>query len=603
MNAFDSYNFPANPGIYQMLGSDGALLYVGKARHLRKRLESYFRTTGLPVKTEVLMRQVHDIKTIITANETEALLLESNLIKEHRPRYNVLLRDDKSYPYLYLSTQDAFPRLDFYRGTRKSKGRYFGPYPTVGAVRDNLSMLQKLFRVRQCSESFFNNRSRPCLQYQIKRCTAPCVGFVSQDDYATQIEHVILFLEGKSNEVIKHIESQMDEAASKREYEQAVYYRDQIVQLRKLQETQCISGEHGNIDVIAVSIGHSVAAVSVLFIRQGLMIGKRVYFPQMGIASDIAEVLSAFIVQYYLNEERLERDPIDKIILSDKLPNKDSIEKILQDYFKRKVTVSDFRGALYRQWQDMAKTNAHYELSTHLAEKESAVEKLRAIQQAFHLKNPIERIECFDISHTMGEATVASCVVYDKEGASTKAYRRFNISDVTPGDDYAAMKQALLRRYKKLKVDEDVLPDMVLIDGGLGQLQQAIDVFEELQLTGVQLIGVSKGPARKPGEEQLWLPGHEQPMRLAPDSAALHVIQFIRDEAHRFAITFHRKKRADARTHSKLEDIEGVGATRRRDLLRHFGGMQELREASHIEIAKVPGISAALAKKIYEFLH
>ena len=318
MNAFDSYNFPANPGIYQMLGSDGALLYVGKARHLRKRLESYFRTTGLPVKTEVLMRQVHDIKTIITANETEALLLESNLIKEHRPRYNVLLWDDKSYPYLYLSTQDAFPRLDFYRGTRKSKGRYFGPYPTVGAVRDNLSMLQKLFRVRQCSESFFNNRSRPCLQYQIKRCTAPCVGFVSQDDYATQIEHVILFLEGKSNEVIKHIESQMDEAASKREYEQAVYYRDQIVQLRKLQETQCISGEHGNIDVIAVSIGHSVAAVSVLFIRQGLMIGKRVYFPQMGIASDIAEVLSAFIVQYYLNEERLERDPIDKIILSDK---------------------------------------------------------------------------------------------------------------------------------------------------------------------------------------------------------------------------------------------------------------------------------------------
>ena len=284
MNAFDSYNFPANPGIYQMLGSDGALLYVGKARHLRKRLESYFRTTGLPVKTEVLMRQVHDIKTIITANETEALLLESNLIKEHRPRYNVLLRD-------------------FYRGTRKSKGRYFGPYPTVGAVRDNLSMLQKLFRVRQCSESFFNNRSRPCLQYQIKRCTAPCVGFVSQDDYATQIEHVILFLEGKSNEVIKHIESQMDEAASKREYEQAVYYRDQIVQLRKLQETQCISGEHGNIDVIAVSIGHSVAAVSVLFIRQGLMIGKRVYFPQMGIASDIDEVLSDFILQYYLNEE------------------------------------------------------------------------------------------------------------------------------------------------------------------------------------------------------------------------------------------------------------------------------------------------------------
>lgn len=603
MKTFEMDQFPINPGIYQMLSVDGTILYVGKARNLRKRLESYFRVTGLPVKTEVLMRQVHDIKTIITANDTEAFLLESNLIKEYRPRYNVLLRDDKSYPYLYLSTHEAVPRLDFYRGTRKEKGRYFGPYPTVGAVRDNLALLQKLFRVRQCSDTFFKNRSRPCLQYQIKRCTAPCVKFALEEEYAQQIEHVILFLEGKSSEVIEQMELQMDKASLQRDYERAAYYRDQIVQLRKLQETQCISGEGGNIDVIAVSINQSVAAVSVLFIRQGLMLGKKVYFPQLGIASSISEVLSAFITQYYLNEDRLERDPVDKIILSDKLPNKEIIETLLHGYFKRKVTLSDFRGALYRQWQDMAKTNAQYELLTHLAQKESVLEKLSAIQAAFHLKNAIERIECFDISHTAGEATVASCVVYDKEGAKNKEYRRFNISDITLGDDYAAMKQALMRRYKKMKMESRVFPDIILIDGGQGQLKQAIEVFEELQLSGIQLIAVSKGPARKPGEEQLWLPGRERPMRLAADSSALHLIQFIRDEAHRFAITFHRKKRSDARTHSKLEDIEGVGATRRRDLLRYFGGMQELRDASHIEIAKVPGISSTLAKKIYEFLH
>lgn len=585
-----------------MLNSAGDILYVGKARDLRKRIGSYFRDNGLPTKTRVLMRQVIAINTIITASDTEALLLEANLIKEHRPRYNVLLRDDKSYPYLLLETDKEFPRLDFYRGTRKKKGRYFGPYPTAGAVRDNLALLQKLFLVRQCKDSFFRHRSRPCLQYQIKRCTAPCVGFVSPADYAAQVEHTILFLEGKNNQIIEELQSRMDRASQAKEYELAARYRDQVIQLRKLQETQCVTGDDKNVDIIGVALDQQVAAVSVVFVRQGRIVGQKIYFPDIGIAKDIPEILNAFLAQYYMNPQRQE-DIIDKIILSDKLPDKHSMQSLLQACFGKKVQVSDFRGAIYKQWQTMAKTNAKHGLANHLVEKESAIEKLQALQTALKLKDPIERIECFDISHTMGEATVASCVVYDATGAKNKEYRRFNIKNVTEGDDYAAMEQALTRRYKKLKMDEAVLPDVVLIDGGKGQLGKAIAVFEELQLTNIQLVGVSKGPARKPGQEQLWLPGHERAMQLAEDSTALHLIQFVRDESHRFAITTHRQKRAKERMHSQLEDIPGVGAKRRRELLRYFGGMQELRDASVTEIAKVPTISETLAQKIYDFFH
>lgn len=585
-----------------MLNSAGDILYVGKARDLRKRIGSYFRDNGLPTKTRVLMRQVIAINTIITASDTEALLLEANLIKEHRPRYNVLLRDDKSYPYLLLETDKEFPRLDFYRGTRKKKGRYFGPYPTAGAVRDNLALLQKLFLVRQCKDSFFRHRSRPCLQYQIKRCTAPCVGFVSPADYAAQVEHTILFLEGKNNQIIEELQSRMDRASQAKEYELAARYRDQVIQLRKLQETQCVTGDDKNVDIIGVALDQQVAAVSVVFVRQGRIVGQKIYFPDIGIAKDIPEILNAFLAQYYMNPQRQE-DIIDKIILSDKLPDKHSMQSLLQACFGKKVQVSDFRGAIYKQWQTMAKTNAKHGLANHLVEKESAIEMLQALQTALKLKDPIERIECFDISHTMGEATVASCVVYDATGAKNKEYRRFNIKNVTEGDDYAAMEQALTRRYKKLKMDEAVLPDVVLIDGGKGQLGKAIAVFEELQLTNIQLVGVSKGPARKPGQEQLWLPGHERAMQLAEDSTALHLIQFVRDESHRFAITTHRQKRAKERMHSQLEDIPGVGAKRRRELLRYFGGMQELRDASVTEIAKVPTISETLAQKIYDFFH
>jgi excinuclease ABC subunit C len=594
--------FPHKPGVYQMLNADGKILYVGKARDLRKRIASYFRENGLPPKTRVLMRQVKDINTIITASNTEALLLEANLIKEYRPRYNVLLRDDKSYPYLFLETDKEFPRLDFYRGTRKKRGRYFGPYPTAGAVRENLALLQKLFLVRQCKDSFFRHRSRPCLQYQIKRCTAPCVGYVSEDDYAAQVEHTILFLEGKNNQIIEELQQRMDNASQSREYELASRYRDQIVQLRKLQETQCVTGDDANVDIIGVALEKTVAAVSVVFVRQGRIVGQKIYFPQVGIADDVPQILHAFISQYYMNPERVDA-AVDKIILSDKLPDKQSMQEMLQTLFSKKLTISDFRGAIYKGWQEMAKTNSKHALINHLADKESAQNKLFALQKALKLSEPVECIECFDVSHTMGEATVASCVVYDTEGAKNKEYRRFNIRHVTAGDDYAAMEQALFRRYKKLKINDAILPDVVLIDGGKGQLQKAISVFEELQLTNIQLVGVSKGPARKPGQEQLWLPGHQRAIQLAADSTALHLIQFIRDESHRFAITTHRQKRGKERTHSQLEDIPGIGAKRRRELLRHFGGMQELRDASVTEMAKVSGISEALAKSIYNFFH
>ncbi len=594
--------YPNKPGVYQMYNSEGNLLYVGKARNLKKRITSYFRKQGLPVKTEVLMRQVKEIKTTITASDTEALLLESNLIKQHRPRYNVLLRDDKSYPYLYLSTEQKFPRLDFFRGKRKGKGRYFGPYPTAGSVRENLALLQKLFRLRQCKDSFFKHRSRPCLQYQIKRCTAPCVDYISEQAYQEQVQHTILFLEGKNDQIIKQLETYMDEASSKREYELAARYRDQLVYLRKLQETQCISGNTGNADVIGVALNQEMAAVSVVFVRQGRIIGQRCYFPQIGIADTLDDVLTAFIPQYYMHQQRRD-DLIDKLILSDKLPDKQMIQNWLEEQYGRKIHVTDFRGALYKQWQTMAKTNAQHALVTHIADKESALKKLAALQQTFHLKNPIERIECFDISHTMGESTVASCVVYDISGANHSAYRRFNIKEIKGGDDYAAMAQVLTRRYKKLKMEDAVLPDVVLIDGGKGQLHKAIKVFEALQLSGVLLVGVSKGPARKPGQEQLWLPGQARGLHLKSDSTALHLIQFIRDEAHRFAITTHRNKRDKTRQHSRLEEIPGIGAKRRQALIRHFGGMQTLRDASVVEIAKVEGISQSLAQVIYDELH
>ncbi len=588
------------PGIYQMLDAQGKVIYVGKARNLKKRVTSYFQRK-LDNKTQLMMGQAVDIQTTITSNENEALLLEANLIKQYRPRYNVLLRDDKSYPYLYLGVHQKFPRLDFYRGAKNKPGRYFGPYPSAGSVRENLALIQKLFKLRQCNDTFFKNRTRPCLQYQIKRCTAPCVGFVDEKNYRKQVNDAILFLEGKNDRVIDTLVQRMDDASKNLEYEEAAHYRDQIAQLRRLQKQQFMTADKGNIDVIGISESMGRVGFSVLFIRGGRVIGSKPFFPNTPKGTDLKSAMSAFIPQYYLSPMRSDDIP-ERIILSEPLEDREWIQNALREKLQSKLTISDRKLPQYKHWQTMAMINAKHLLAQHLAKKNTVAQQLKALQTALKFPNPIQRIECFDISHTLGEATVASCVVFGEEGPIKKDYRRFNITDIKPGDDYAAMHQALSRRYTRLKSGEGVLPDLLMIDGGLGQLKQAADVLEELQVSGVILLGIAKGPGRKPGLEKLYIWGKKLSIHLPPDDPALHLIQFIRDEAHRFAITAHRAKRAKHRVESPLQHIEGVGAKRRQQLLKHFGGIQELRKASVDELTKVPGISEELAKRIYDAL-
>lgn len=595
-------SLPNQPGVYQMYDKHGKLLYVGKAKNLSNRVRSYFQKNIPSVKTASLMSQVEDVQITVTDSDTEALLLESNLIKQHRPRYNVLLRDDKSYPYLYLSTHHQFPRLDFHRGAKRAPGRYFGPFPNAGAVRENLALIQKLFRLRQCKDSFFANRTRPCLQYQIKRCTAPCVGYVSELDYRQQVDNAILFLEGKNQAVIDTLVTQMENASKKKEYEEAAMLRDLVARLRKLQTQQCITGDEGDVDILGVAAEANHIAVSVLFVRAGRMIGNKTFFPKTPKGTTPAEALLAFIPQYYLSPLRGET-VVEKIIVDEKLEEKQWLEEALQKQLASRISIVDRKQKQLEQWRRMASNNAKFSLATHLAQQQQVAHKLESLQQALKLPNSLQRIECFDVSHTMGEATVASCVVFDNEGPAKKDYRRFNITGITPGDDYAALRQALTRRYKRLKSEDGVLPDLLIIDGGLGQMQQANEVLEELQVSGVELLGVAKGPSRKAGLEHLYIGARKEPLSLAPDSSAMLLIQQIRDEAHRFAIAAHRAQRGKARSSSPLEGVEGVGPKRRQALLRHFGGWQELSKAGVADIAKVPGVSQALAQKIYDALH
>jgi excinuclease ABC subunit C len=590
------------PGIYQMLDAQGKVLYVGKAKNLKKRVSSYFKKNIADRKTQALMEQVSDFTVTITQSEDEALLLEANLIKQFRPRYNILLRDDKSYPYLYLSTNQKFPRLDFHRGAKNKPGRYFGPYPSAGAVRDNLALIQKLFKVRQCSDPFFKNRTRPCLQYQIKRCTAPCVGYVSEKDYAKQVENTILFLEGKNEAIMQRLTEQMNTASTDLDYEQAAFYRDLIIRFRKLQTEQCITGGEGDIDIIGVAKEQGQVAIAVLFVRGGRVIGHKTFLPKTPADIDIKTALSEFIPQYYLSPLRGDV-LVNRIILSESIEDKDWLQNGLNAALAKKIIITDRKLAKYKQWQRMALINANYALTQHLSAKDNIGIKLEALQKELQMPNPIQRIECFDVSHTMGEATVASCVVYDTDGPKNQNYRRYNIKSITPGDDYAALHQALTRRYTRMKESNAPLPDLIIIDGGKGQLQQAANVLEELQVSGVVLMGIAKGPSRKPGLEELFIYGHTGALQLKPDSLALHLLQFIRDEAHRFAITAHRNQRGKKRKRSTLEDIPGVGAKRRRALLQHFGGLQQLTQASANEIAKVSGISEQLAQKIYDYFH
>jgi excinuclease ABC subunit C len=583
-----------------MYNAEGKVLYVGKARNLKKRLQSYFRPTGLSPKTELLVSQIADIDVTVTHTESEALLLENNLIKEYRPRYNVLLRDDKSYPYIYISDKDKYPRIALHRGARKKPGRYLGPYPNAGAVRETINLLQKTFRIRQCEDSYFRNRSRPCLQYQIKRCTAPCVNLISEQAYRQDIKHAVLFLEGKSSQIVEELVADMEKAAAKKNYEKAAVFRDQISNLKTITERQHVSAEKGDIDIIACAAEGGQACIQVFYIRNGLNLGNRSYFPALPEAMEIPDILAAFIPQFYLG-----RDIPANIILSSKPTDAGLLQKTLSEKAGRKITFSaSVRGERAR-FLEMALNNARQSLASRMISRTGLLQRFEALQEALQLETTPVRLECFDISHSQGEATKASCVVFTQDGPYKSDYRRYNINNITPGDDYAAMRQALQRRYGKSSEDEEErkLPDVLFIDGGKGQLRQAIEVFDGLDINSVLLVGIAKGEGRKAGLEKLVFSDGRPELHLDPESSALHLILQIRDEAHRFAISGHRAQRAKKRTQSPLEDIAGLGPKRRQTLLMHFGGLQGISRAGVEDLAKIPGISKKLAQAIYDRFH
>lgn len=588
------------PGVYQMYDGDGKILYVGKAKDLKNRVSSYFRSSGLSPKTRALVARIRRIEVTVTGSETEALLLEQNLIKQQRPPYNILLRDDKSYPYIFISDREAFPSISFQRGTRRKNGRYFGPYPSSGAVRESLNLLQKVFRIRQCEDSFFRNRSRPCLQYQIKRCTAPCVGLISESAYRQDLDHAIQFLEGRNHELMQALAQEMDEAAARLEFERAAHLRDQISALQRVQEQQFVSGQGGDADVLGCAVQPGGVCVHALFVRGGRIIGSKVYHPRVSIESTPAEVLSAFIAQFYLSGPR---EIPANIIVPAELADQECVQQALEQRRGHKVVIQSRVRGDRAGWQRLAQTNAEQQLGSHLAGKQNMYNRYLALQEALGLDSLPRRMECFDISHSSGEATVASCVVFDREGPKKSDYRRFNIEGVTGGDDYAAMRQALSRRYTRVRKGEGVLPDLLIIDGGKGQVAQAMAVMESLQINEVLVVGVAKGPTRKAGFEVLIRGDSGEEIVLASDSPALHLLQHIRDESHRFAITGHRARRGKARRTSALEGIPGVGPKRRRELLKYFGGVKEVERASVEEIAKVSTISRTLAQEIYAALH
>ena len=592
-------SLPTRPGIYRMLGGKGEVLYVGKARNLRKRVQSYFRASGLAARVLLLMHQAQDLEITVTHTETEALLLENNLIKTLHPRFNILLRDDKSYPYIFVSDGQEYPRIGFHRGAKREKGRYFGPYPSSYGVRETLNLLQKIFRVRQCQDSFFRNRSRPCLQYQIKRCSGPCVGLVEPERYRRDVRQALMFMEGKSQSLIRDGIKQMEQASDRQDYETAALLRDRIGMLKRIQEKQYISGAGGDADVLAVAATPEAACIVVTWIRGGQNLGSKSFFPRMGAESAPAEILAAFLAQYYLSGRAIPA----RVYLGEAIADRALLERAFTEKAGKKIALAVGPRGAPRRWVQMAKLNADEALRRPLAGKIDMQGRFEALRDALKLESTPERIECFDISHTMGEATVAACVVFDMNGPVKSDYRRFNIEGIEPGDDYGAMTQALTRRYRKVKEGEGRLPDLLLIDGGKGQLSVAEGVMQELQLAGVKLVGVAKGRERKPGQEQLFLSGSGRPTILPPTSAGLHLIQQIRDEAHRFAIAGHRARRGKARTSSTIERIPGIGGKRRQALLKNFGGLREVARAGVEDLARVPGISPQLAQKIYDAFH
>ena len=585
-----------------MLDGEGQVLYVGKAKNLKNRVTSYFRKTGLTPKTAALVKRIVQIDVTVTETETEALILEHNLIKQYRPQFNILMRDDKSYPYIFLSDRDQWPRLSFHRGPKKAKGTYFGPFPSVHAVRESMSFLQKIFRVRQCEDVFFKNRSRPCLQYQIKRCSAPCVGFVEPESYAEDVNLTRLYLDGKAEKILQQLEQDMEKSALALEFEKAGECRDQISALRQVQAQQMIEKGRGTIDVVAGAVTDGQACVHMLYVRQGRILGSRSYYPKAPLAEKVSDLLDEFLPHLYLDGGGRPDLP-KEILVNAALEGTEVLTAALKERIGRNIEIRDSVRGFRAKWIELAQRTAEQNLAGKLASKQTLQQRFESLRDTIGLDEIPERLECFDISHSSGEAVVASCVVFDSNGALKSDYRRFNIENITGGDDYAAMEQAIRRRYTRLMKGEGKLPDILLIDGGKGQIGIAKSVLADLGVVGVIVLGVAKGTTRKPGMETLILADQNNKVIARPQQAALHLIQQIRDEAHRFAITGHKQRRDKKRRTSALEGIPGVGPTRRRDLLKHFGGIVEVKKASVADLMKVTNINKKVAEAIYGALY
>ena len=599
---FDSAAFLQNlttrPGIYKMFDHAGDIIYIGKAKNLKIRVSSYYKNQTASPKQQVMMTKVVNIEVTLTHTEGEALLLECQQIKRHKPRYNICLRDDKSFPYIYLSSEHDFPQITLHRGAKKKHGKYFGPYPSATAAKESLKLLQKLFPVRQCDDTIYNNRSRPCLQYQIERCSGPCVGLVSKSDYQQDVDSTLLFLEGKGGLLIEQLIAKMEQASAALAFEQAANYRDQIGRLRSVLEKHFIPGEKGDVDIIACASKLNFACIQVFFIRNGQHLGNKVFFPSLPDEQDPSAILQAFIAQYYL-----EKQIPHELIISHYVEEIALLTEVLANQAGHHIAISPRVRGERQKWLQMAITNAENSLIAKLADKQGLYGRFLSLQQELSLAELPSRLECFDISHTQGEQTVASCVVFDRDGPVKSAYRRFNIEGITGGDDYAAINQAVSRRFKRLQQGEHPPPDVLFIDGGRGQVHAAEKALADLHINNVMIVGVSKGPDRKAGMEKLILVGQQQPLDVSPGASGLLLIQHIRDEAHRFAITGHRQRRAKAKKQSVLEGIAGLGAKRRQLLLKQFGGLQGVAQASIDSLCSIDGISRQLAQRIYEHFH
>jgi excinuclease ABC subunit C len=601
MSEFDgrayARSLSTGPGVYLMRDAEGRVLYVGKARNLRRRVASYFTRSDLGPRLNLLVRKVASMEVSLTRTEAEALLLENEWIKAHRPRFNVSLRDDKSYPWIRLEVAHDYPRIGFYRGNRKPPHRYFGPFSSAGAVREALNQIYRLFGLRQCRDTVFENRTRPCLQYQINRCSAPCVGYISKRDYEADVRAATQFLEGRSDEVIRHLGERMEQASEALDFERAAAYRDRIRAVQKVRSNQFVTGGSGELDVVGLCFESARAAVHVVEFRHGRNVGGRSYFPgNLHEDMSAAEVLGAFLGQYYSD-----RVPPPEILLSEQPSQAGLWEEALGSRRGSRVQLSWRVRGQRAEWVRLAAANAEDALRRRLAERDQVGRGLAALAEMLEMPNPPERVECFDISHISGTETVGSCVVFGPGGPQKKAYRRFNVDDVKPGDDYAATEQVLRRRYRRVLEQDDPLPDLVIIDGGKGQLSRARAVFEELGLDAIPLLGIAKGPARKAGHETFVMGDREAVP--GPHHPASHLVQRVRDEAHRFAVAGHRRRRHKRAQSSPLEQVPGIGPKRRQALLKAFGGLKGIRDAGVDELVRVGGISRKLAQSVFDHLH